>query len=374
MESLLYQYNMTVPLIYNTYDLRTHERDSELVNELDRPIEWSEEYEIKEPVPNRDGCIFRTVEKLRYSVTCEDIDHNPGVPESFFVFSAGNVICYDQKRAFEKLEGTLHNVCRALSLMISSHNCNMQGYQPRVYPDYDKIEWSKEVYEPFRQIVEGPDVVEYVDENGKKCICVKANIGIGIRCEAYMKIYGHLPSKEFFRYFCGDENGTLDYVMEEYYIALGQENMTSKFFHLFSIVEFIEKKYVHMAGASPLLNDKEIQSIIENLSDSMEIGKGRRKQVLSALKGNLSRMTDIGRAGKLVNILHAMGIESIENGGETMVIETARIQQLIDLRNKNFHGGRGNGAKKTYISIPAAVTELMYICLKIIEYIMNQKE
>ena len=38
------------------------------------------------------------------------------------------------------------------------------------------------------------------------------------------------------------ENEAYEFLMKEYYIALGQEDAKSKFFHLFSIIEYIEHR------------------------------------------------------------------------------------------------------------------------------------
>ena len=99
----------------------------------------------------------------------------------------------------------------------------------------------------------------------------------------YTKIYGKMPTNDFLLYVeCDDTD--LNYMLDEFYLALGQENRYSKFFHLFSIIEFVEK----------------------------------RDRVCGTLKQTLGNLTDIGRKEKLVHILHQMGIRDIKNCGSTI--------------------------------------------------------
>lgn len=86
------------------------------------------------------------------------------------------------------------------------------------------------------------------------------------------------------------------------YLALGQENRYSKFFHLFSIIEFVEK----------------------------------RDRVCGALKQTLGNLTDIGRKEKLVHICIRW--------------------EFVILRI----------ADQPYMNIDLAVTQLMYLCEQII--------
>ena len=49
------------------------------------------------------------------------------------------------------------------------------------------------------------------------------------------------------------ENEAYEFLMNEYYIALGQEDAKSKFFPLFSIIEYIEHRYEQYNGAETAL-------------------------------------------------------------------------------------------------------------------------
>ena len=71
--------------------------------------------------------------------------------------------------------------------------------------------------------------------------------------------------------------------MNEYYIALGQEDAKSKFFHLFSIIEYIEHRYEQYNGAIPLYPEetrKEIGDMLQELlAERDDFSTKERKQL-----------------------------------------------------------------------------------------------
>ena len=174
-----------------------------------------------------------------------------------------------------------------------------------------------------------------------------------------------MPTDDFLLYVeCDDTD--LNYMLDEFYLALGQENRYSKFFHLFSIIEFVEKRYEESNGANKLLAPEEIEAIAKAVMNcSMMADKEKRDRVCGALKQTLGNLTDIGRKEKLVHILHQMEIREIKDCGTEFVVDNKTIGQLISLRNKCYHGDRKN-ADQPYMDIDLAVTQLMYLCEQII--------
>ena len=145
--------------------------------------------------------------------------------------------------------------------------------------------WNSSVYEPFEELLQKKDdSVETTVVDGKKYqVITIESAPIVMSTSLYTKIYGKMPTNDFLLYVeCDDTD--LNYMLDEFYLALGQENRYSKFFHLFSIIEFVEK----------------------------------RDRVCGALKQTLGNLTDIGRKEKLVHILHQMGIRDIKNCGSTI--------------------------------------------------------
>lgn len=135
---------------------------------------------------------------------------------------------------------------------------------------------------------------------------------------------------------CDDTD--LNYMLDEFYLALGQENRYSK------LIEAITKAVMDI---------------------STMVDREKRNRVCGALKQTLGNLTDIGRKEKLVHILHQMGIREIKNCGTEFEIDDKTIGKLISLRNKCYHGDRKK-ADHSYMNIDLAVTQLMYLCEQII--------
>lgn len=362
IKDLLHTYNVTVPLRYYTYDLHSKEKDSEYVMGLKQDVNWDVERAVEEPIPDTNQ-VFKKDEFVHIHLFCgKDLEHEE-IPADFFNVEITNIVVHDKDEARDFVKPYLYRICRTLSFFLSQHNCNKHSYQPRVETDVEHAIWENSVYEPFEQVLhKQEDTVETTWVNGKKYqIITIESAPIIISTSVYSKIYGKMPMDDFLLYVdCSDTD--LNYMLDEFYLALGQENRYSKFFHLFSIIEFIEKRYEDNNGASKLFDSEEIDVIVKAALDSpVLVDKEKRDRVRGALKQILGNLTDIGRKEKLVHILHEMGIYKIENCGTEFEIDSKTIGQIINLRNKCYHEDRKN-KEETKIDIDLAVTQLMYIC------------
>ena len=209
--------------------------------------------------------------------------------------------------------------------------------------------------------------MEYVDQNGMKHICIQVQSKIEMKVSTSCILYGYLDKNEFLSLLNLEIDEKLKFLIEEYFIALGSENMNSKFFHLFAIIEFIEKEYAGLAGANIMLSVENVNEVLQEIKGKLHSEADKSKQILRTLKGNLSRMTDIGRAQKLANILNRLKICNLQECGNEVAIDKGSMQKLIDLRNHYFHGDSGKENEKL-LKIDIAVAELMEICLRVIQY------
>ena len=205
--------------------------------------------------------------------------------------------------------------------------------------DVEHAVWGSSVYEPFETLLQKKeDFVETTLVDGKKYqVITMESAPIVISTSLYTKIYGRMPTDDFLLYVeCDDTD--LNYMLDEFYLALGQENRYSK------LIEAITKAVMDI---------------------STMVDREKRNRVCGALKQTLGNLTDIGRKEKLVHILHQMGIREIKNCGTEFEIDDKTIGKLISLRNKCYHGDRKK-ADHSYMNIDLAVTQLMYLCEQII--------
>ena len=276
MENSLYIYHMVVPLRYYTYDLHSEKKDSEYVMGLKQDMDWNVTRIVEQPIPDTNQ-IFRREEPVHIHLFCEN--------------------------------------------------------------DVEHAVWGSSVYEPFETLLQKKeDFVETTLVDGKKYqVITMESAPIVISTSLYTKIYGRMPTDDFLLYVeCDDTD--LNYMLDEFYLALGQENRYSK------LIEAITKAVMDI---------------------STMVDREKRNRVCGALKQTLGNLTDIGRTEKLVHILHQMRIREIKNCGTEFEIDDKTIGQLISLRNKCYHGDRKK-ADHSYINIDLAVTQLMYLCEQII--------
>lgn len=276
MENSLYIYHMVVPLRYYTYDLHSEKKDSEYVMGLKQDMDWNVTRIVEQPIPDTNQ-IFRREELVHIHLFCEN--------------------------------------------------------------DVEHAVWGSSVYEPFETLLQKKeDFVETTMVDGKKYqVITMESAPIVISTSLYTKIYRRMPTDDFLLYVeCDDTD--LNYMLDEFYLALGQENRYSK------LIEAITKAVMDI---------------------STMVDREKRNRVCGALKQTLGNLTDIGRKEKLVHILHQMGIREIKNCGTEFEIDDKTIGKLISLRNKCYHGDRKK-ADHSYINIDLAVTQLMYLCEQII--------
>lgn len=371
MEDSLHIFNVLIPLRYYTYDLHSEKKDSEYVMGLKQDIDWDVARIVEKPIPETNH-IFRKEEPVHIHLFCENDAEHEEIPADFFKVEITNIVASDQDEARVFVKPYLYRICRTLSFFLSQNNCNKHSYQPRVETDVEHAIWGSSLYEPFEELLQKKkDSVETTVVDGKKYqVITVESAPIVISASLYTKIYGRMPTDDFLLYVeCDDTD--LNYMLDEFYLALGQENRYSKFFHLFSIIEFVEKRYEESNGANKLLAPEEIEAITKAVMNcSMMADKEKRDRVCGALKQTLGNLTDIGRKEKLVHILHQMGIREIMDCGTEFVVDNKTIGQLISLRNKCYHGDRKN-ADQPYMNIDLAVTQLMYICERIIIWQMK---
>lgn len=365
-------YTLRIPLTYNTYSIDSPRSDTQLIMGLDQDISFTEVFPVHELIP--DGTPFHSQAIWRISITCGQEEGMDVLPRREFFLHIDGIAAHSQEEAGEMLQPFLHRVCRSLSMMITRANGNKHLFQPRVEPQYSRAEWAHRAWEEYDRAVgceERERTVDSVDGEGNRYIEMYASFGIAAQVSCETTIYGKLPAGDFAKYYrVGNE--AMEYLLQEYYTALGQENVKSKFFHLFSIIEFIEREYVHLSGAVKLYAPEEVGRIKSALAGVFPEEPDRQSRLESAILQRVKDITDIGREQKLVNILRGMGIHAFEEWGNVIEIQREDIRQIIRKRNDFFHG-ICKSREKEGISVERAVARLMGICPGIIAYVADHE-
>ncbi|SEQ64762.1 hypothetical protein [Butyrivibrio sp. TB] len=363
---MIFRYSIIIPLAYNRFDINSSNPDSESRFKLDDRI--TESFDIS---GSHDGYVFKDTLTISLFTTTGQVKGremasvlNDSV-DPYFTCEIDGLLVDDEKYARQYAEKIVNKLCKELSLLIIKHNSNRHLYQPRVEPNWSRAEWNRDEYLPYKEArfnslkKDNGDAVElYIEDRVYMCDSVYRLATTSIS-KSEIDIKGWL----------GEADDDLQFLINEYYSALGIEKVKSKFFHLFAMIEFCEQKYADHNGAKTYLTATEVENIIKTIDK--EISPEKKKNILSGVKKCLLQMNDTGRAQKLLNILKWMNIKKYSRFGKDTVIDKKMIEGIIKVRNKSFHGTvESEEACKTYRD---AVEKLLYINEKIIEYVRQLK-
>lgn len=366
---MLFKYNITIPLTYNRFAIQSNDPDSELRYEIEHLCE--EEFKVvfrTYEIPGYvDGYDFKDIVKVRLYKTDTDNGQTDNIQQKDdfnLICEINGMLVDDDIYARKFSEDIVDRICKRLSLVFIKHNGNRHLYQPRV-----EARWSKTVF----------NRCEYAPFIDAKCKALEEIDGYNKTLHLEEHIYFHdsvycisrtsIPSDEIkIREWLSKENDAVEFLINEYYSALGTENIKSKFFHLFAIIEFCEKEYEEHNGSSRIFSDEEVDMVIAGLEK--QIDAKNRKGIISILKNNLMKANDMGRVGKLGNILKWMGIEKYKRFGQDKAIDKKLLNDITTLRNKSFHGTKEN-AVEVERKYADAVEILLYIDEKILDFLMK---
>ena len=352
---MLFRYNIELHLTYNRMALYDRTPDSEFRVELEKPFVWKINQTVQTKEENGEPKTFSDTYKIELSSVWKENIEKDHMPEPYFRMAIENILGETKDAACEYLSGTIERICKNLTLEINHHNCNRHHYQPRVEADWSHAVWKKQEYEPY---------LEYLENQGNgREFHVWNHMTEGFYMTSCLKFR---EGKIDYKNWTMPENEAYEFLMNEYYIALGQEDAKSKFFHLFSIIEYIEHRYEQYNGAIPLYPEKtrkEIGDMLQELlAERDDFGSKERKQLCSQVSGALARAANSGRADKLKNILQYMKIEKLKIHDHEIEVNRAFLQKMIALRNKTFHG-EGKDLQE-YIQ---AGPKMLYLCEMILE-------
>ena len=375
---MIYKYNVSIPLMYNRFDINSTIPDSEARYELDEVAKSNinvvfQTYEI----PGlSEGVDFEDKVEVILRSTHGETPDNQGRAASFsnlvdpyITCEIKGVLVDHEKYAKQYVEKIVNKICRELSFVFVSHNANRHLYQPRVEPNWSRTKWDYDEYQPFIEVrnnalnkKDHDNVMHLMDSIHIHDSCyMMSTIGIPVD---EMKIWEWIFQK----------NEVVEFLMNEYYVALGLENVKSKFFHLYAMIEFCEKEYENHNGAQPLLSEDEVDDLVKDIKEKLDPDK--REKVVSSIKNNLLKINDTGRIQKLINILSWMGIKDYKQFGADKTIDKKVIEDIIKLRNKSFHGTKEDEQTRQQDDnkYSDAVVKLMYINEQIINFVKKQSK
>ena len=324
------EYKVIVPLIHNQYCVYSDEKDVSFLYEM------ADRYSNTFFFDNQ--CIRLDV----YSSDGKNYCSTSGISER------------DEKDFIKMIKPRVRDLCIMISYVFNRTNGNLANLQPRVEPDWEnKIIESKQV-----------SIKEDLSEN-KQTSGLVFSIGalsvVPLVDNVAILLTTQIKPDDL-ELSCL-ENESFSFVANELYTALGTENVRSKYFHLFAIIEYCEEKYKDKDCSTKLFSLDETEIIHSFFVDTIEDGETKYNRI----NATIARSTNIGRSAKLLNILNSMNIQEIILKGKAMPLDTGVLNKLTDLRGKLFHG---NDVDNRELLQPISI--LFELAIRILDYIKDE--
>jgi len=331
----------------------------EKLYELDSDIVWKEER-------RRDGFVV----KVSYTVASPHCDKYEDIV-NYYNLTIDAVPAKDDHDAFFSILDRVQDICKALTMMINSHNivCREES-QVRVYPDYStlKIDFQRKC-EPTAEEHNGHiEKIKLADN----CFIAET---VNITSNTSIDVSG-------FPKFLNIKSHDAKYICNQLYMAMGDEMLASKFFHLAAIIEFVEANYSNLSGAQEIFTKEQRKYTCQLVQSCLRRQKDFEKQkytetelgaIVNILESGMSKKTDLGRNKKLKNILAQMGLKDIKIGFATYNIDENFCKSVTDCRNRYFHGADSID-KADRQKLNEIVVKLIWLCSGILNYVIQSEQ
>lgn len=265
------------------------------------------------------------------------------------------IVCDDYNKAVIMAEKILPDICKVLNLIIQIYSAENEEFQPNLSYNIANL---KEI--SCKDI----SFNEFKSESKHQYRNLILKDTLSFRESISMTVTHHISLDNFPILYANKSNFFIDIL----YRATRCRDALSKYFTLFTMIEFIEGKYTKEIKVNKIVNKSNKnqfkKSFNEIFSKTDNIPKER---LLSRIMTILCNATVETRAEKLCEIIkNKYKIESISQSLINYDITPEKMEEFIKIRNTLFHGGEINNEELN--SQIQKNNELLFLCLKIAEF------
>ena len=275
--------------------------------------------------------------------------------DSNFNVTFAELMAENDDKAMIIVNNLLEKLCRKLTMIIELQSAENEPCQPNLSFNISKAKITEKS--------------EFVDvnkvPNTNKIIC-RDNMGIH---DALSIMVSHHISLEKYGFILSNEPANESALfMDILYRAARCRDIASKYFTLFTMIEYIETKYIQYIKTQNMLDDDKMSQLKNWLDENFEFDDKTYKDRLTNRINSILRSATIEtRAEKLCEIIkQTYKITSISQSLTNYDITPAKMDQFIKMRNKIVHGSTMSdfdSSEKITIT-----NELLFLCQKIVEF------
>ena len=290
--------------------------------------------------------------------------------ENVFQVEMDAIWASDENKAISKTHAILENICQNLSFMAQKHQGDLQFFYPGFY-------WLDREIKLYLKKNNADDVIEKENKDGMTTLLMKDSISVyeslEITCsytlmaEDFSRLNQIKASNSFFRF-----------MLKAYYGALMDSDISSKYFRLFTIIEYLEQNFISKEPWEKLIPEVISERVLEDFISSVkkrlqDSGRGekfaqsRSEKIKSRLSSTVKTATMESRAEKLFCYLSEhYEIQTVRSIGASYPLTLEIVKELINQRNRLFHG---NEKDKDQRELMKLTRYLLFLCQNIIEKI-----
>lgn len=282
-----------------------------------------------------------------------------------FELDIANIKANSDEESFLYVCEEIEKLCKVLTILLQFQNYDNRENSPNLtyIPSEVKYINRKELSNP-----------QYKDNNGVLHIKDSIHMRDGI---ASMRCTQEFDFLKFDCVFSALNKNEFECELSDtIYRAVLSRSLDGRYFHLFSIIEMIETKFIDDDEINNKIFDESMSEEIKNIMlkyfDTKDIDKEHKSRINSRFMQIVKSATVETRAEKLTNILiKSYKITNVEKGMIRYEVNEEKMKCFIKYRNNLFHGKK---ITKTNVSdFLKATNELQELCLQILQYGLNNK-
>lgn len=355
---LLNIYSAEVPLRYGSIphsgETQNYQRNSMYV--LDQPIVYHYRISMDSDTAGikqedcKDGTVEICAKKKDFSV------------------KLSRLLAADENEAISQVRGILKDICRNLSFLAQQHQEDTQFFYLGVY-------WRDRDIKLCLEESNVDIVVKKENKDGTTTLYFRDDIrpsdSLSMTCTYTLTAedFSHLHQ-------IGNSDSSFRFMLRAFYGALMDSDISSKYFRLFTIIEYLEQNFISKEPWDKLIPQKVSENILEDfissikqeLQESGEEEKSvgdRAAKIKPRLSSIVKTATMESRAEKLFCYLSKhYEIKTVKSAVVSYPFTLKEVNDLINQRNRLFHGNEKDEEKKHLKDITGY---LLLLCRNIME-------
>ena len=287
-----------------------------------------------------------------------DVEIIGGIHEGIFA-SFKSIISDSEENALHIVREILQDVCIQLSIMAQMQMGESWDFHSYFYWEDRNVTIKINVQgDSYQREEEGHNV--YLNLSDRLCVQEK----ITLKSTKVVALHDLGLAKEQM-----DRNPIFRFMANSFYAALGNKDIVSQSYRLFTIIECLEQNFTsdYSECTKPLIPEKQKERFWSDINNTLKkygLENTRKEQISNRLKNAVNKATEKSRKEKLQYILKQRYNITYSRDDNNESSNANLLKEFIDMRNRLFHADTKGGVANERLS--DLTSELFDLCRHII--------